>query len=69
VGGEELNINAQVDSFLYRARELGITVDSLYDPRGHHNLAGARSFLPTIRDWLTVRLTPFGPDARLVPKP
>ncbi len=65
VGKDEFNVDAQVDSFLYRARELGLTVDCLYDPKGRHNLAGARALLPGIQDWLARRLAPYslGVDA------
>lgn len=60
-GKDQFNIDAQVESFLHRAGELGIRVDWLRSPRGRHDVATARSFLPHIFDWLAPRLAPFAP--------
>lgn len=64
VGRDEFNIDAQVDSFLYRAHQLGLGVDLLYNAKGRHNLASARSFLPEIEDWISQRLAPYNPGGR-----
>lgn len=58
-GKDQFNIDAQVESFLDRARQRGLTVDVLYDRRGKHDLRTAMSFLPGVVDWLAVRLEPF----------
>ena len=55
---DEFNIDAQVESFLYRARERGLTVDVVYDPRGHHNVATALRLFPETIDWLARQLAP-----------
>ncbi len=58
-GKDQFNIDAQVESFLERARERGLTVQVLYDPRGKHDSATALAFLPGAVDWLAVRLEPY----------
>jgi S-formylglutathione hydrolase FrmB len=60
-GRDEYNIDSQVESFLYRARERGLTVDLGYDPRGRHNMATAARLLPGIIDWLGPLLAPSSP--------
>jgi S-formylglutathione hydrolase FrmB len=60
-GRDEFNIDAQVESFLERARQRGLTVQVLYDPRGKHDGRTALSFLPGTVDWLAMRLEPFRP--------
>jgi S-formylglutathione hydrolase FrmB len=68
-GKDEFNIHPQVDSFLYRARQLGLTVDCLYDPQGRHNLETAKSFLPAIFDWLSIKIAPFSPGIQCLTVP
>jgi S-formylglutathione hydrolase FrmB len=58
-GKDQFNIDAQVESFLYRANERGLTIKVLYDPRGRHDAATALRFIPDIVDWLAPRLEPF----------
>jgi S-formylglutathione hydrolase FrmB len=60
-GRDEYNIDAQVESFLYRARQLGLCVAVGYEPRGRHNLETARKLFPGIVEWLAQRLAPFAP--------
>jgi S-formylglutathione hydrolase FrmB len=60
-GKDEFNIKAQVDSFLYRARERGLTIKVAYDPNGHHNRTTAKRFFPDVLQWLGERLMPYGP--------
>jgi pimeloyl-ACP methyl ester carboxylesterase len=60
-GKDEFNIDAQVESFLFVARERGLTVDVGYDPHGHHNRATAFRLLPGTFEWLAPRLAPFAP--------
>jgi S-formylglutathione hydrolase FrmB len=56
VGRDQFNIDAQVESFLYRSAERGLKVHVLYDARGKHDATSALSFLPGILDWLAPRL-------------
>jgi S-formylglutathione hydrolase FrmB len=60
-GKDEFNIDAQVESFLYRAKQRGLCVDVNYDAHGHHNVATARRLMPGTLDWLAARLAPYGP--------
>ncbi len=59
-GRDEFNIDAQVESFLYRAKQKGLTVDVGYEPLGHHDNATAQKLLPGVIDWLAVQLGPIG---------
>ena len=70
-GRDQFNIDAQVESFLYRARQRGLDVAAAYDPRGKHDLRTALGFAPGIIDWLGPRLAPYAPplDAFLSPCP
>lgn len=58
-GKDQFNMDAQIESFLVRARERALTVQVLYDPRGRHDVATAMSFLPGTVDWLAARLEPY----------
>jgi S-formylglutathione hydrolase FrmB len=60
-GKDEFNIGTQVDSFLYRARERGITVTWEYDPDGTHSFATALNFFPNMVRWLAPRIAPYSP--------
>jgi S-formylglutathione hydrolase FrmB len=60
-GRDEFNIDAQVESFLYRARERGLHVAVGYEPQGRHNRATAQRLIPNLLDWLAVRLAPYAP--------
>jgi S-formylglutathione hydrolase FrmB len=58
---DQFNIDAQVESFLYRARERGITVEVAYDPRGRHDVRTGVRLLPYAVDWLAPRIRPYSP--------
>jgi S-formylglutathione hydrolase FrmB len=58
-GRDEFNIAAQVESFLYRARQRGLCVGVSYDPRGRHNKATALRLVPDLVAWLRPRLEPY----------
>ncbi len=58
-GRDEFNMDAQIESFLYVAKQRGIHVTTVYDPKGRHNLRTALSFVPNILDWLEVQLAPY----------
>jgi S-formylglutathione hydrolase FrmB len=60
-GRDQFNIDAQVESFLYRARQRGLTVGVGYDPDGKHDLATALRLMPAALEWLYPRLAPYAP--------
>jgi S-formylglutathione hydrolase FrmB len=60
-GKDGYNIDTQVESFLYRAQERGLTVEVGYEPRGHHNMVTAQRLFPGIVSWLGPQLQPYGP--------
>jgi len=62
-GRDEFNIDAQVESFLYRARQLGLCVRVGYDPAGRHTLRWADRMLPGVVAWLAPLLAPYAPAA------
>jgi S-formylglutathione hydrolase FrmB len=68
-GRDQFNIDAQVESFLYRAQERGLCVTVGYDERGHHDLATAQRLAPGIVNWLGPRLAPFGPPVNCLSGP
>jgi S-formylglutathione hydrolase FrmB len=58
-GKDEFNLDAQIESFLYRARERHLDVGVAFDPHGHHNLQTAIRLSGGLIDWLAVQLAPF----------
>jgi len=60
-GRDQFNIDAQVESFLYRAKERGLTVRVAYEPQGRHDTrTGARLF-PEGIEWLAPLVRPYSP--------
>ncbi len=55
-GKDQFNIDAQIESFLYRARQRGLHVAVLHAPHGRHNLRLAERFFPQIIDWLAPQI-------------
>jgi S-formylglutathione hydrolase FrmB len=55
-GKDELNIDAQVESFLYVARERGLEVAVAYEPRGRHDLATAMRLFPEMVAWVAPKV-------------
>lgn len=51
-GRDEFNIDAQVESFLYVARQRGLTIKTAYDPTGHHTPATGFRLFPCFVNWL-----------------
>jgi len=45
-GRDEFNMDAQIESFLYVARERGLTVSVGYLPHGHHGRLRHTGFIP-----------------------
>jgi hypothetical protein len=62
-GRDQFNITAQVDSFLYYAKEKGLTVDVLYLPKGKHDVETALKIFPHLVKWLAPQIAPYAPDA------
>jgi S-formylglutathione hydrolase FrmB len=60
-GKDEFNIAAQVESFLYRAKERGLSVAVGYEPEGHHDVTTARKLFPGLVEWLGPQLAPYSP--------
>jgi S-formylglutathione hydrolase FrmB len=60
-GRDEFNIDAQVESFLYRAKQKGLEVGVGYEPNGRHSYRTAMKLLPGLLEWLRVRLEPYSP--------
>jgi S-formylglutathione hydrolase FrmB len=60
-GKDEFNLDAQIESFLYRAKQKGIEVGVEYDPEGRHNVKTALKLLPGVLRWLKPRLEPYAP--------
>lgn len=60
-GKDQFNLDAQIESFLYRARQKGIEVASDVLPDGKHDVATALKLLPAMLEWLRVRLEPYSP--------
>jgi hypothetical protein len=58
---DEFNIQAQVESFLFLARQRGLNIHVTHDPEGKHDLpSGLRLFPDGIR-WAAPHLAPYGP--------
>jgi S-formylglutathione hydrolase FrmB len=51
-GKDQFNLDAQVESFLYRASQRGLTVGVGYEPHGRHDVATAMKLLPGVVEWL-----------------
>jgi hypothetical protein len=60
-GKDEFNLDAQAESFLFRAQQKGIPVGVGYEPNGRHNMKTALKLLPGMLDWLHERLAPYSP--------
>jgi S-formylglutathione hydrolase FrmB len=60
-GKDQFNIDAQVESFVYRARQRGLTITVGYDPNGKHDLPTALRLIPAGLVWLTEHLAPYAP--------
>jgi len=60
-GKDEFNLDAQAESFIYRARQKGLEVGVGYEPKGRHNVLTGLKLLPGVLDWLRPRLEPYSP--------
>src|SRR5262249_34419772 len=61
-GQDEFNLDAQVESFVYRTQQLGLPITVVKDPCGKHDRETALKLLPATLDWLKSRLTPYAPQ-------
>ncbi len=61
-GRDNYNLDAQAESFLFRAGQRGIHIDVDYLPDGHHNKATVLRMMPPALDWLGDRLRPYAPQ-------
>lgn len=61
-GKDQFNLDAQIDSFLYRAKEKGIEIAVDYLPDGKHDAKTALKMLPPMLAWLKPRLEPYSPQ-------
>lgn len=50
-GKDEFNVGAQVESFLYFAKQRGVSVTVDYDPNGRHDLATGLRMMPNALRW------------------
>ena len=60
-GKDEFNLDAQAESFLYRANQKNIPVTVRYLPDGKHSTATGRRFMPDIIAWMNEKLGKFHP--------
>jgi pimeloyl-ACP methyl ester carboxylesterase len=61
-GRDEFNIGAEVESFLFVARSLGLAVETEYDPEGRHDRPTALRLMPRAIAWLGAQLAPYPPE-------
>jgi S-formylglutathione hydrolase FrmB len=60
-GKDQFNLDAQVESFLYVAKERGLCVHVCYDPNGKHDFPTAQRLFPCVLKWAAPRLEPYAP--------
>jgi S-formylglutathione hydrolase FrmB len=58
-GKDQFNITAQVDSFLYRAKERKLAIGVSFDPEGRHDEESGRRLLPEALKWVTPLIEPY----------
>jgi hypothetical protein len=60
-GQDEFNLDAQVESFVYRTQQMGLPITVAKDPCGRHDRETALKLLPATLEWLRPRLEPYAP--------
>jgi pimeloyl-ACP methyl ester carboxylesterase len=60
-GEDELNVDAQVESFLYLCKFRGLGVGVGYAPHGHHDMPTALRLFPGMFQWVAPLLAPYSP--------
>jgi S-formylglutathione hydrolase FrmB len=58
-GKDQFNIDAQVESFLHRAKERGLCLRVGYVPDGKHDRETARKLLPGLLEWLSAQMAAY----------
>jgi S-formylglutathione hydrolase FrmB len=58
-GLDEFNMGAQVESFLYRAKQRGVNVGVAFDPEGRHDVESGRRLFPAAVRWITPHVAPY----------
>jgi hypothetical protein len=69
VGKDAFNIDAEVESFLYAARQRGITLTVDYDPRGRHNVRSGVKLFPAAVRWAAPLVPAAVPEESQRPAP
>ena len=60
-GRDEFNIDAQVESFLYFAKQRGIEPYVVFDPKGRHRSETGIKMMPEFGAWITPLVKPYAP--------
>jgi len=60
-GKDEFNLDAQIDSFMFVARQRGIEATVVLEPDGRHNSATGLKILPEFCKWITPLIKPYSP--------
>ncbi len=60
-GRDQFNMEAQIESFVYRCHEKGLTIGVGYDPKGKHDVPTAMKLFPGLLEWLRPRIEPYAP--------
>lgn len=60
-GKDQFNIQAQVESFLFLAKQRGLDISVDYDPQGRHDLETGVRMLPNALKWVAPRVPPPSP--------
>ena len=62
VGKDDFNLDAQAESFLYRAKQKCIPITVRYLPNRHHGRRSAIAFLPDVITWMNEKLCKYAPE-------
>ena len=65
-GKDEFNIDAQIDSFLFIAKQRGLEVDTVFDPKGHHDMQTGLKMFPQFAAWMNEQIKPYAPVRKTV---
>lgn len=68
-GCDEFNIDTQVESYLFLARQRGITVSADFYPAGRHNVETGLQMMPRALEWAAPLIQPPVPRAQPLPAP
>ncbi len=69
-GRDEFNIDAQINSFIYIAKQRGIEPYAVFDPKGHHDMPTGLKMFPQFAAWINEQIKPYAPVRKAVaPRP